>query len=333
MSRSDIAVVVIGRNEGARLARCLGSTGGRRTIYVDSGSSDGSAGAARSAGAEVIELDEEDGFSAARGRNAGLAAATADPAIAYVQLLDGDCELDPGWLETGAAALDGDAGLGAVFGELREAAPEASIYNWMCEVEWAAAPGLAGVFGGNVLLRAEAVGRLGGYRATMIAGEEPELAIRLRAAGWRIAALATPMAEHDAAIMRFGQWWRRAVRAGHGFAELVHLHPRSPLHDFARSRRRILFWAGAVPSTAIAGLVLAVLIDRRWTALAAAMALLVVGQWLRTVLRESRRHPLPKALALAWFLAVGKYAELIGLIRFHSDHWRGRRHRLIEHKP
>lgn len=332
MDRPDIAVVVIGRNEGVRLERCLRSLGGRRTVYVDSASSDGSADRARTAGVDVIELDRSQGLSAARGRNAGLARLTADPAIAYIQVLDGDCELDPGWLESGAAALDADAGLGAVFGELREIAPETSIYNWMCDVEWAAVPGPAKVFGGDALLRADAVREVGGYRATMIAGEDPEFAIRLRAKGWRIAALAVPMARHDAAISRFGQWWRRTVRAGHAFAELVHLHPNSPLHDFARSRWRILFWAGAVPLAILVGLVLALAVDRRWAALAIAAALLVFVQWLRVGLREARRYPPAKAFPFAFFLAIGKYAEMVGLIRFHLDRWRGRHPRLIEYK-
>lgn len=332
MSRSDIAVVVIGRNERARLGHCLQSIGQHRIVYVDSGSSDGSPDIARSAGVEVIELDPADGFTAARGRNAGLERLLADPAIAYIQVLDGDCQLDPDWLATGAAALDADDGLAAVFGQLREIRPEASVYNWMCDVEWTTQPGPARVFGGDTLLRAVAVRQVGSYRPTMIAGEDPEYAIRLRAAGWRILALGAPMATHDAAIARFDQWWRRTVRAGHAFAELVRLHPRSPLHDFARSQKRIWFWAGAVPLTAMAGLVLAAQAHPRWIALTLAALLIIAVQWLRVGLREARHHPPGKAFAYAFFLALGKYAEMIGLVRFHVDRWRGRRARLIEYK-
>jgi GT2 family glycosyltransferase len=332
MGRADIAVVVIGRNEGVRLEHCLRSLGGQHAIYVDSASGDGSPDRARATGAEVIELDPSQGLSAARGRNAGLERLIGDPALAYIQVIDGDCELDPDWLEAGAAALDADAGLGAVFGQLREITPQASIYNWMCDVEWAVEPGPARLFGGDALLRAETVRQVGFYRGTMIAGEDPEYAIRLRAAGWRIAALAAPMALHEAGIVRFGQWWRRTVRAGHAFAELVHLHPRSPLHDFGRSRFRILFWAGAVPLAFFAGLILSMATDWRWIGLALAASLLVIVQWLRVGLREARRHPMSKALAFSFFLALGKYAEMIGLIRFHLDRWRGRRPQLIEYK-
>src|SRR5438128_11766742 len=69
-----LAVVVIGRNEGERLRRCLQSLGDRRSaaVYVDSGSTDGSAALAKSIGVEVVELDSSRPFTAARGRNAGF---------------------------------------------------------------------------------------------------------------------------------------------------------------------------------------------------------------------------------------------------------------------
>ena len=317
MSRPDIAAVVIGRNEGKRLGACLRAIGRDRTIYVDSGSRDGSADIARAAGVELIELDSAAAFTAGRARNAGLDHVLADPAVAYIQMVDGDCVLDSDWLATGAAALDADPGLGAVFGGLREIDPDASIYAWLCDVEWTVPPGPARVFGGLAMLRADAVRGLGGYRAGMIGGEDPDYAIRLRAAGWRIACLPQPMATHDAGITRFGQWWRRAVRGGHGFAELTALHPDSPLHDFARSRSRILFWGGAVPAVAIAGLLLARLVDPRWALLALGALLLVAGQAARVTLRGRARYGWRRATALAFFLAIGKYAEMIGLIRCH----------------
>lgn len=328
----DIAIVVIGRNEGDRLEHCLRSVTGWRTVYVDSGSSDGSADRARAAGAEVIELDEADGFSAARGRNAGLARLIADPAVAHIQLLDGDSRLEPGWLAAGVAALAADPGLGAVFGRLREADADASIYGWMCDLEWSVPTGPADAFGGNVLVRAAAVRDTGFYRAAMIAGEDPDYALRMRGKGWRIASLAVPMGWHASGMTRFGQWWRRTVRAGHGFAELAARHGGGDGRAYARSRARILFWGGAVPAAALAGLALGVAADRRWLLLPLAMLLLVAAQVARVTARESPRHGPSRAFALALFLALGKYAEMIGLLRYHRDRARGRASRPIEHK-
>ncbi|QEH81261.1 glycosyltransferase family 2 protein [Sphingomonas sp. C8-2] len=325
MTFPDIAVVVIGRNEGDRLAHCLRSVEGMRTVYVDSGSSDGSADRARAAGAEVIELDAAGGFSAARGRNAGIERLLADPAIIHVQLLDGDTRLDPGWLAAGKAALDADPALGAVFGRLREQDADGSIYRWMCDLEWAVPSGLADAFGGNVLARAAALCDTGLYRADLIAGEDPDYALRMRARGWRILSLAVPMGIHDSGIDCFGLWWRRTIRAGRGFAALAALHPAVAAPGYARSRARILFWAGVLPLVAVAGLALGIAIDRRWLLLALAALLVVAAQTIRVTARESRRHAPLRAFALSLFLAIGKYAEMIGLLRHHCDRLRGRR--------
>ena len=61
-----IGAVVIGRNEGVRLQRCLASLAGRSglTVYVDSGSTDGSVEHARRVGAVVCELDTAHPFTA-----------------------------------------------------------------------------------------------------------------------------------------------------------------------------------------------------------------------------------------------------------------------------
>ncbi|MET0374275.1 MAG: glycosyltransferase [Rhizorhabdus sp.] len=313
MSRTDIAAVVIGRNEGPRLDRCLASLNGLRAVYIDSGSTDGSAARARAAGLDVIELDRGDGYTAARGRNAGLDRLVADPDIAYIQMVDGDCILDAGWIAAGAAALDADPALGAVFGQLREARPEESVYAWLCDVEWAVPPGPASLFGGNVLLRADAVRAVGRYRPAMIAGEDPDYAIRLGGAGWQIACLADPMAVHDAAMTRFGQWWRRSIRAGHGFAMLYALHPGT----FEREVGRILFWGGIAPAGAIAGLNGAVTLDPRWVGLTAAAVLLTIAQAIRIGLREMRSRSPGRAFTLALFLGIGKYAEMAGLLHFY----------------
>src|SRR4051794_959052 len=91
-----VGIVVIGRNEGERLRRCLLSVigTGRAVAYVDSGSSDGSVELAKRLGATVVELDMSRPFTAARARNAGFERLTqVAPDLAYVQFVDGDCEI------------------------------------------------------------------------------------------------------------------------------------------------------------------------------------------------------------------------------------------------
>ena len=96
------AMIIIGRNEGEKFLACLASIGDRfsRVIYVDSGSTDGSVAAAEAAGLEVVHLDMDRPFTAARARNAGLDHLTGGGALPdFVQFLDGDCVLQPGWID------------------------------------------------------------------------------------------------------------------------------------------------------------------------------------------------------------------------------------------
>jgi GT2 family glycosyltransferase len=138
--QADIAAVVIGRNEGQRLVLCIKSLSGKvaRTVYVDSGSTDGSVRLARELGAEALELDMSQPFTAARARNAGLSVATTGktPPPRYVQFVDGDCEVRPDWITTARAFLDERPDVAVVCGRRRERFPEASIYNGLVDQEW-----------------------------------------------------------------------------------------------------------------------------------------------------------------------------------------------------
>ena len=238
----DLVVVAIGRDEGERLRRCLDSLAGLRCpiVYVDSGSRDGSPGLARAMAAEVVELDPGLPFTAGRGRNEGLVRALQlHPGLELVQFVDGDCELASGWLEHGRDEFRSDDPLAAVCGRVREANREASIYNRLCDMEWDAPPGEARSCGGNAMMRVQAFREVGGFRPGFIAGEEPELCLRLRAAGWRIRRTSDDMVRHDAAMTRFSQWWRRARRAGWAYAAGAVAHGASGERHNVREVGRI----------------------------------------------------------------------------------------------
>ena len=329
---SAVGIVVIGRNEGERLVRCLASLQGTdRIVYVDSGSTDGSVVAAEAAGAHVVRLDMTLPFTAARARNAGVAAVPGSCGL--IQFVDGDCMIQPGWIGTARTALDADPQLAAVFGRRREIAPERSRYNWLCDVEWDAPPGPALFFGGDVMLRRQALEAAGGYPDAMIAGEEPDLAIRMRARGWTLRCLPAEMTLHDAAITRFGQWWRRAVRAGHAYAELAARHRGSPLQDYGRRGRSVILWGGVLPGLGLLGLLAAVLARAPLLAVCGGLALLLcLAQLGRLIVRERRHWPLRRAATLALFLMLSKPAHLAGMMRYWRTRLAGRRATLIEYK-
>jgi len=319
-----LALVAIGRNEGERLRRCLQSVQGRVEclVYVDSGSTDGSVATARALGADVVELDMRQPFTAARARNAGVARVRERlPEVRWIQMVDGDCEVAPGWLATARAALDAEPGLAAVFGRRRERFPEASIYNRLCDIEWSIAPGLVKACGGDVMFRAQALEQVGGYRDDLIAGEEPELCIRLRQRGWSIRCIGAEMTLHDAAMTRFGQWWRRTVRAGYAFAEGARLHGAPPERHWVKPLRSALAWSLGPPLAALAA-----------TAAFGPVGLLALLAYPLQVARLALRG---EGVARGWralFLVLGKFPEAQGALRYARLALLNRRGGLIEYK-
>lgn len=314
----NLAVVVIGRNEGPRLLRCFESLSGiaDRIIYVDSGSTDNSVTEARARGIDVISLDLSVPFTAARARNEGIAMLGEE--FRYVQTIDGDCEIQPGWLNTACNFLDNNPKVAGVAGRLRERHPEATIWNRLADDEWDVPKGETEEVGGIALLRCAAVAEVGGYREDLIAGEEPEMCLRLRRAGWQIWRLDDEMAWHDIAMTRFSQWWLRAKRAGYAYAEGAALHGASSDLYRVRETRRILFWGILVPIAATLGAVFL-------TPWALALLFLLPLQVLRLALRGV-------PIRRAFFLTLGKTPEAQGLIVYWKNRIIGRQRSLIEYK-
>lgn len=316
-----VAAIAIGRNEGERLIRCLASLEGQASpiVYVDSGSTDGSVEAALQAGAEVVELDLSIPFTAARARNAGLARVVElDPNGAYVQFLDGDCELDPGWIDAAHTALEADSKLAVVCGRRRERFPEATRWNRMIDQEWDTPVGEAKACGGDALMRRAALAEVGGYDPAVIAGEEPEMCFRMRETGWKIARIDAEMTLHDAALTRFSQWWQRAKRAGHAFAEGAALHGNSPERFRVAETRRGLVWGFFLPLIILA---LALFISP-WALLLGLVYPLQVLR-LRAKGFDGER---------AVFLTLGKFPEAQGALTYWFNRLTRRQRRLIEYK-
>lgn len=323
---ANVAIVVIGRNEGQRLLCCLASVvrPDRLVVYVDSGSTDGSEAAARAMLAQVIELDMSTPFTAARARNAGWRAAMAMPRdIEWIQFVDGDCEVHPDWVSYAVGYLREHPQAAAVFGQQSERYPLRSIYNQLCAIEWRVAPGSVKTFAGCVLVRASALTDAGGYREDLIAGEEPELCVRLRQRGWEIHSVALPMTSHDAAMTRFDQWWKRARRAGYAFASGAYLHGAPPERHGVRESLSIWLWGAVIPA--------AVLLSTIWLGPAGLLGALIYPLQALRLWWSSSGAQRERVLQAA-FLLLGKFPALLGQLQFLRDRWHGRQSQLIEYK-
>jgi len=324
-----IGVVVIGRNEGDRLRRCLESLASAQVpiIYVDSGSTDLSVELATRLGASVVPLDLSIPFTAARARNAGFDhLMECAPDCDYVQFVDGDCEVVAGWLESAQAILDGDARVGVVCGRRRERYPEASIYNRICDIEWDTPIGSANACGGDALMRVAAIQQVSGYNPQVIAAEDDELCLRLRRAGWMVQRIDAEMTIHDAAMLRFGQWWKRATRCGYAYAQGAALHGAEPERHFVAQRGRVLLWGLLIPL---------ILLTLAWPTQGWSLIGFVIYplQAFRIAWRN-RRRPVSKSTALAYGIScmLAKFPECQGVATYHWRQWGKRPERIIEYK-
>lgn len=316
-----VGVVAIGRNEGERLRACLASVVHRvaHVVYVDSGSTDGSVAMAQTMGVHVVNLDMTVPFTAARARNEGWRALLQlAPGLEFVQFVDGDCVVADGWLDQALFFLAQNPAYAVACGRRREKFPDHSVYNRLCDLEWNTPVGDVKACGGDALVRVSALQQVGGYRDDLIAGEEPELCVRLRQACWRIRRLDAEMTLHDAAMTRFGQWWRRSKRAGHAFAQGAWLHGAAPERHWVKETVSALGWGAVLPALV---LLLACFVHPACLSLGCLYPLQV---W--------RLRNLPGGVQRAMFLVLGKFPEAMGALQFVWGRLWRIRSRLIEYK-
>ncbi len=326
----DLGVVAIGRNEGARLRACLESAlrDSKYVVYVDSGSTDDSVSMATELGAHVVPLDMSKPFSAARGRNAGFNhLMQLVPDLKYVQFVDGDCEIAQGWLHIGRESLEQNHELAAVCGRRRERYPDASVYNLICDIEWNTPVGETKACGGDAVIRCEALQSVGGYNDGVIAAEDDEVCVRMRKAGWKLRRIDHEMTLHDANMHSLGQWWKRAVRCGHGYAQGFAMHGKAPERHFAKPLRSILFWGAFLP-------ILAIVLS--WPTNFLSLAGLVLAYsilWIKMT-RSTRRRglSLSQSMAYATSCLFSKFPEIVGACKYLWRSFTGSSARIIEYK-
>jgi cellulose synthase/poly-beta-1,6-N-acetylglucosamine synthase-like glycosyltransferase len=326
-----LSVVIIGRNEGPRLERCLRSVfamdhpGGEfEVIYVDSASTDGSPDLAAKMGARVIPVTPGRP-TAALGRNAGWRSSSAP----YILFLDGDTILHPGFVAASLAELKDE--IATVCGNRREIHPETSFYNRVLDLDWISPAGIADYCGGDALTRREALEMVDGYDENLIAGEEPEMCCRMRASGWKILHVDRPMTGHDLAMTRWSQYWRRAVRTGYAYAEVSQRFRRSALPFWEDEARRNRNRALALSGFCLGAVLFSLFLKTLWPFL----PLLLIFAALS--LRSARKAGWKSADLLTRLLyGIHSHVQQIPISIGQLEYWRdrksGRIRALIEYK-
>lgn len=329
----NIGIVTIGRNEGERLVRCFQSLKqqldpGMPIVYVDSGSTDGSIEKAQAMGIDVVNLDMSVPFTMARGRNAGFQhLLTHYPDLEFVHFIDGDCELLTGWLGKALDFIQTDPQLAIVCGRRRERFPAASPYNRLADMEWNTQVGEATACGGDALMRVTAIKEVGGYNPSLICGEEPEMCIRLRRKGWRIWRLDADMTLHDAAMLKFGQWWKRSIRGGWFVAEGYAMYGRDEEQYLRREHKSGWLWGLWIP---LLSLVLAW--PTRGLSLLLLLGYLVLGfKNYRYRLHTFGDSP-ADARVYAVYCTLSKFPQMIGQVKYWLNRIQNKQATLIEYK-
>ncbi len=337
---NDVGVVVIGRNEGERLELCLSSLVKQTNnliIYVDSGSTDNSVDFAKSLGVHVEDLDTTIPFTMARGRNTGFQRLILlRPDIRYVQFVDGDCEVEPSWIANAARFLEDRKEVSVVCGSRQERFPNDTVYNTLVDLEWQGAYGEVSSCGGDAMFRTEIFQKSGGFSETMIAGEEPELCLRLRKDGGIIRRLNEKMVIHDAALKTFSQWWIRAKRAGYAYAEGVAMHGSFPYLHHVRELISILVYGFAIPVfwfwTVLLGLFVPSL-----SLLALISTPIAIVSYLKPFIgafrqRKTLGNSSRESYLYAIFCVIAKFPATLGVLKYCVNSVLGRRSGVIEYK-
>jgi len=223
-----VAVVVIGRNEGERLTRCLTAVNAMdypadllEKIYVDSESTDASAERASEAGFAVLRYRSKN-RTAGGARDLGWRATRSR----FVLFLDGDCAVEREFLRQ-AVSCALTQGAAAVSGRIRETGSDRCARRRTLALHWEvnrrARAGESFYGGGCSLVERAALEEIGGFNVELAATENNDLGRRMGERGRKIWFLDRPMVLHDSGLKRWRELFRRCVRNGYWFERYCRL--------------------------------------------------------------------------------------------------------------
>ncbi|RKZ41662.1 MAG: glycosyltransferase family 2 protein [Gammaproteobacteria bacterium] len=333
MNKPPLSVVIIGRNEGQRLVDCIRSVqnmndppSGMEIIYVDSDSTDGSVDRAKALGTKVLVVHPERP-AAAIGRNAGWRAAKA-PLILF---LDGDTILHPDFVKEATQSLDNSPKVAIVWGHRRELYPNASWYQRILDLDWIYPPGHSDFCGGDALIHHHILEQVGGYNPQLIAGEEPEMCQRIRTRGYSILHIDKPMTLHDLAINHWSQYWQRAIRGGHAYAEISSQLRDTKTPLWQHESRKNGLHASILIGIFIVGLIISLGLKSLWPFFGSILLFLLLS--LRSAWRARWKSKNLVTLFLYGLHSQFQHIPIaVGQWSYYYHRWRGQRRRLIEYK-
>lgn len=296
----SLSIVIKARNEAAKIAAALRSAqlAAQRLapmpveiVLADSCSNDATLAVAADFPVRIVQFLAAAEIGCGAGVELGYQASRGD----FVYLMDGDMELDADFLPAALAALQADPGLAGVGGRVVDTAVRNAFDRIRVNNRAVTQAGAAPWLGGGGLFRRTAIDQAGGYAGhpDLLAYEEAELGMRLRAAGWRLQRLDRVAVRHDGHAVGGIELLRRHWRSGRAMAAGVLL----------RSAWRKPWWRDALHPSRHALLVLgwwllAAVLLAGWPALLPAWAAAsLAGVALHALRKRDARHALFSVLS------------------------------------
>lgn len=175
--------------------------------------------AVRAPGARVIEVGPDGPLTPGGNRNRGCEGATTE----WLCLLDGDIELEEGFLSRALVFLESRPEVAGFAGHLDERHWRGGrVVGGDHDLYRIGSGGEIRVLGAAWLCRRLAFDQVGGFDPALPAEEDFEICVRLRRAGWKLWTESEVMGWHDCAprpsVHELVRRWRSGLYAGQGLA-------------------------------------------------------------------------------------------------------------------
>lgn len=322
MRNKQIGVVIIGRNEGARLILCLDSVIKAQVpcVYVDSQSIDSSVEESERRHVKTVVLDKSAPINASRARNKGFEVIlTENPNLEYIHFIDADCELHSDWLEHAINKLNEAKDVAIVCGRLHEKYKYKNTYTRLCDMDWYIKPGEVEACGGIFTMRASVFREVNGFDEGLIAGADPELCFRVRQAKYKIFCAPVDMGTHDSNMQYFSEYWKRSVKTGYAYmAKMKTGGNKKPVIS-------ALVWSSVIPISVI----LSLYIDVKFALLFLSYPILAGKIYFNT---SKKTFPTYSRTLYSIFCVIGKVSESVGIVKNIFNSMMKIEQKIIEYK-
>lgn len=221
---NQLSVVLISKNQAWNIARLIESVLAETAwlescdiILVDSASTDETVEIASRYPIRIIQLSDEQFLCPAAGRFVGYQYVSGK----YVLFIDGDNELYPKWLNIAIEILEENEEIAGITGDCVVLPEDATVEQKPDLLQSASTLfHLVNHTGGESLYRRAVLDAVGSFNPFLYSDEEPELALRIRHAGYVLAMTQHPVSydytPEEGLISTTLKRWRRNLYLGAG---------------------------------------------------------------------------------------------------------------------